>query len=166
MASLNRWQGIGRLGKDPEVRNLDNGNTVANFSIACTESYKDKTTGDKKQTTEWINCVAWKGLADIAGRYLHKGDMIFLEGKLRTRTWEKDNVTRYIIEVVADNLIMLSTKPRNEPVIMESSGHVPPAPQAIPPMNYHFELPLKNIDFSAGNSQQNSGRNSSDDLPF
>jgi single-strand DNA-binding protein len=108
MANLNRWQGIGRLGKDPEVRNLDNGNTVANFSIACSESYKDRTTGEKKETTEWINCVAWKGLADIAGRFLHKGDLVMVEGKLRTRSWEKDGQTRYITEVVLDNLIMLS----------------------------------------------------------
>lgn len=107
MASLNRWQGIGRLGKDPEVRNLDNGNTVANFSLAVSESWKDKTTGEKKETTEWINVVAWKGLADLAGRYLHKGDQIYCEGKLRTRTWEKDNVTRYITEVVLDNMTML-----------------------------------------------------------
>jgi len=110
MASLNRWQGIGRLGKDPEIRNLDNGNTLANFSLAVSDTFKDKTTGEKKETTEWVNCVAWKGLADLAGRFLHKGDLIFVEGKLKTRTWEKDNVTRYITEVVIDNMTMLSSK--------------------------------------------------------
>lgn len=108
MASLNRWQGIGRLGKDPEVRNLDNGSTVANFSMACTESYKDKTTGERKESTEWINVVAWKGLADLAGRYLHKGDQVYCEGKLKTRSYEKDNVTRYVTEIVLDNMTMLS----------------------------------------------------------
>ena len=101
---------VGRLGKDPEVRNLDNGATVANFTIATSESYKDRTTGEKKEITEWHNIVLWRGLAEIAQKYLHKGDMVFVEGKLRTRSWEKDGVTRYTTEVVADNMTMLSTK--------------------------------------------------------
>src|SRR5262249_27285065 len=104
---------IGRLGKDPEVRNLENGATVANFTIATSESYKDKTTGDKKEVTEWHNIVLWRGLAEIAAKYLHKGDMIYLEGKLRTRSWEKEGVTRYTTEIVGDNMTMLSTKRDN-----------------------------------------------------
>lgn len=139
MASLNRWQGIGRLGKDPEVRSLDNGNTVASFSIAVTESYKDRTSGEKKETTEWVNLVCWKGLADIAGKYLHKGDMIFCEGKLKTRTWEKDNVTRYITEVVLDNMTMLSSKGGNK---------------------------LGNVNGNVSHSAAGNGNNSADDLPF
>lgn len=130
MASLNRWQGIGRLGKDPEVRNLDNGNTVANFSIACTESYKDRTTGEKKETTEWVSCVAWKGLADIASRYLRKGDMVYIEGKLKTRTWEKDNITRYATEVIADNLTMLGSKNGGSQTSNGNSYHAPSNPAA------------------------------------
>ena len=101
---------VGRLGKDPEVRNLENGATVANFTIATSESYKDKTTGEKKEITEWHNIVLWRGLAEIAQKYLHKGDMVFVEGKLRTRSWEKEGVTRYTTEVVGDNMTMLSTK--------------------------------------------------------
>lgn len=101
---------VGRLGKDPEVRNLDNGATVANFSMATSESYKDRTTGEKKEITEWHNVVLWRGLAEVAQRYLHKGDMIYVEGKLRTRSWEKDGVTRYTTEVVGDNMTMLSTR--------------------------------------------------------
>lgn len=128
-SSLNRWQGIGRLGKDPEVRNLDNGSTVASFSIACTESWKDRTSGERKESTEWLNVVAWKGLADITGKFLHRGDMVFIEGRLKTRTWEKDNVTRYITEVHADNLIMLS-KSKPQPDAMESSGHLTPGNMA------------------------------------
>lgn len=115
MATLNRWQGIGRLGKDPEVRHLDNGNTVANFSIAVTESYKDKTTGEKKESTEWVSIVAWKGLADLASKYLHKGDQVYVEGKLRTRSYEKDNITRYTTEVVLDNMTMLGSKSTGKP---------------------------------------------------
>ena len=100
---------IGRLGKDPEVRNLDNGAVVANFSIATSERYNDRTTGEKKEITEWHNVVLWRGLAEIAQKYLHKGDMVYIEGKLRTRSWEKEGVTRYTTEVIADNMTMLST---------------------------------------------------------
>lgn len=110
MSGVNKVILVGNLGKDPEVRNLENGATVANFTIATTESYKDKTTGEKKDITEWHNIVLWRGLADIAAKYLHKGDMIYLEGKLRTRSWEKEGVTRYTTEVVGDNMTMLSTR--------------------------------------------------------
>lgn len=109
MSGVNKVILVGRLGKDPEVRNLDNGAVVANFTIATSESYKDKTTGEKKEITEWHNVVLWRGLAEISQRYLHKGDMVYIEGKLRTRSWEKEGVTRYTTEVVADNMTMLST---------------------------------------------------------
>lgn len=110
MSGVNKVILIGRLGKDPEVRNLDNGAVVANFSIATSESYKDRTTGEKKEITEWHNIVLWRGLAEIAQKYLRKGDMVYIEGKLRTRSWEKEGVTRYTTEVVADNMTMLSPK--------------------------------------------------------
>ncbi|HYF69795.1 MAG TPA: single-stranded DNA-binding protein [Ohtaekwangia sp.] len=110
MSGVNKVILIGRLGKDPEVRNLDNGAVVANFSIATSESYKDRTTGEKKEITEWHNIVMWRGLAEISQKYLHKGDMVYIEGKLRTRSWEKDGVTRYTTEIVADNMNMLSPK--------------------------------------------------------
>jgi single-strand DNA-binding protein len=113
MSGVNKVILVGRLGKDPEVRNLDNGAVVANFTIATSESYKDKTTGEKKEVTEWHNVVLWRGLAEISQRYLHKGDMVYIEGKLRTRSWEKEGVTRYTTEVVADNMTMLSTKGAN-----------------------------------------------------
>lgn len=110
MSGVNKVILIGRLGKDPEVRNLDNGAVVANFSIATSESYKDRTTGEKKEITEWHNIVLWRGLAEIAQKFLRKGDMVYIEGKLRTRSWEKEGVTRYTTEVVADNMNMLSPK--------------------------------------------------------
>jgi len=111
MSGVNKVILVGRLGKDPEVRNLENGASVANFTMATSESYKDKTTGDRKEVTEWHNIVVWRGLADIAAKYLHKGDMVYIEGKLRTRSWEKEGVTRYTTEIVGDNMTMLSTKP-------------------------------------------------------
>lgn len=110
MSGVNKVILVGRLGKDPEVRNLENGATVANFTMATSESYKDKTTGEKKEVTEWHNIVLWRGLAEIAAKYLHKGDMIYVEGKLRTRSWEKEGVTRYTTEVIGDNMTMLSTR--------------------------------------------------------
>jgi single-strand DNA-binding protein len=111
MSGVNKVILVGRLGKDPEVRNLDSGVAVANFTIATSESYKDKTTGEKKEITEWHNVVLWRGLAEVAQRYLHKGDLVYVEGKLRSRSWEKEGVTRYITEVVGDNMTMLSSKP-------------------------------------------------------
>ena len=111
MSGVNKVILVGRLGKDPEVRNLENGAVVANFSMATSETYKDRTTGERKEVTEWHNVVLWRGLAEIAAKYLHKGDMVYIEGKLRTRSWEKEGVTRYTTEIVGDNMTMLSSKP-------------------------------------------------------
>jgi single-strand DNA-binding protein len=111
MSGVNKVILVGRLGKDPEVRNLENGATVTSFSMATSETYKDKTTGERKEITEWHNVVLWRGLAEVAGKYLHKGDQVYIEGKLRTRSWEKDNVTRYTTEIVGDNMTLLGSKP-------------------------------------------------------
>ncbi|WP_420576640.1 single-stranded DNA-binding protein [Ekhidna sp.] len=107
MSGVNKVILVGRLGKDPEVRHLENGATVANFSMATSEVYKDRQTGEKREQTEWHNVVLWRGLAEVAEKYVKKGDMIYIEGKLRTRSWEKDGVTRYTTEVVGDNMTML-----------------------------------------------------------
>jgi len=113
MGSVNKVILLGSAGKDPEVRSLDNGAKVANFSLATSESYKDRTTGDKKENTEWHNVVAWRGLAEICEKYLHKGDKVYIEGKMRTRSWEKDGVTRYTTEIIADNIVLLGGKSRS-----------------------------------------------------
>jgi single-strand DNA-binding protein len=110
MSSVSKTILLGRVGKDPEVRSLDNGNTVANFSIATSESYKDRTTGEKKENTEWHNLVLWGKTAEIAQQYVKKGDLIFVEGKNKTRSWEKDGVTRYTTEVLVDKLTLLGSK--------------------------------------------------------
>ena len=110
MSGVNKVILIGRLGKDPEVRNLENGVSVANFTMATSESYKDRTTGEKKEVTEWHNVVLWRGLAEISQKFLHKGDLVYIEGKLRTRSWEKEGVTRYTTEIVADNMTMLGSR--------------------------------------------------------
>ena len=107
MSGVNKVILVGRLGKDPEVRHLENGATVANFSMATSETYKDRTTGERKEQTEWHNVVLWRGLAEVVEKYVKKGDQIYIEGKLRTRSWEKDGITRYTTEVVGDNMTML-----------------------------------------------------------
>lgn len=114
MSGVNKVIIVGRLGKEPEVRHLENGAAVANFSVATSETYKDRNTGERREQTEWHNVVLWRGLAEVAEKYLHKGDMVYIEGKLRTRSWEKDGVTRYTTEIVGDNMTMLSPKGSNE----------------------------------------------------
>lgn len=113
MSGVNKVILVGRLGKDPEVRHLESGAAVANFPIATSEVYKDRNTGERREQTEWHNIVLWRGLAEVAEKYLNKGDMVYIEGKLRTRSWEKEGVTRYTTEVVGDNMTMLSPKGAN-----------------------------------------------------
>jgi len=114
MASVNKWIGIGHLGQDPEMRYMPNGEAVCNISIACSESYKDKTTGEKKEVTEWVRIVFFRKLAEIAGQYLKKGSQVYIEGALKTRKWEKDGQTHYMTEVVADTMKMLGGKRDDE----------------------------------------------------
>lgn len=110
MAGVNKVILLGNLGKDPEVRHLENGTPVASFSIATSETYKDRNSGERIEKTEWHNIVLWRGLAEVAEKYLHKGDQVYIEGKLRTRSWEKEGVTRYTTEIVADNMNMLGKR--------------------------------------------------------
>jgi len=100
--SVNKFIGLGHLGKDPEIRTMTNGNEVASFSLAMTESWKDKQTGDKKDKTEWMNIVVFSaGLVGICKSYLKKGSKVYLEGKLQTRKWtDKQGVEKYTTEIV------------------------------------------------------------------
>jgi len=101
---------IGNLGKDPEIKYLESKVPVANFTLATNSTWKDKD-GSKQEHTEWHNIVLWRGLAELSEKYLHKGDKVYIEGRLKTRSWEdKDNVKRYTTEIVAENMTMLSGK--------------------------------------------------------
>ena len=114
MASVNKWIGIGHIGQAPELKYMPNGEAVCNISIACSDSYKDKTTGEKKEVTEWVRIVFFRKLAEIAGQYLKKGSQVYIEGALKTRKWEKDGHTNYTTEVVADTMKMLGSKRDDE----------------------------------------------------
>lgn len=111
MASLNKATLIGNLGRDPEMKYLASGDAVTNFSIATTETWKDKTSGEKKEAVEWHNISAFGKLAEICGQYLKKGSQVYIEGKIQTRKYDKDGVTHYATSIKADNLIMLGGKP-------------------------------------------------------
>ena len=111
MAGVNKVILVGNLGKDPEVKYLDSGVAVANFSLATTESYKNKE-GERVNQTEWHNIVLWRGLAEVAEKWLKKGSSVYIEGKIKTRKWEdKNGNTRYNTEILADNMTMLGGKP-------------------------------------------------------
>ena len=121
MSGVNKVILIGNLGKDPEVRYLDNGVAVANLSLATSENYKNKD-GEKVTQTEWHDIVLWRGLAEVAEKYLKKGSSVYIEGKLRTNKWvDKDENTRYKTEVLADKLTMLA-RSQNQEQSSESSS--------------------------------------------
>ena len=102
---------VGNLGKDPEVRYMPNGNAVANLTLATTESWKDKQTGDQQEKTEWHRIVMFRRLAEIAGEYLKKGSQVYIEGKLQTRKWQDNSGNdRYTTEIVADEMQMLGSR--------------------------------------------------------
>jgi len=147
MAGVNKVILIGNLGADPEIRHLQNGASVANFRLSTSETHKDKTTGEKREQTEWHNVVAWRGLAEITEKYVRKGSKIYVEGKLRTRQWQdKDNNTRYITEIVADEMTLLDR------ANTEGGASRPAAASANQPMAPTGDAP--------------SGAEDTDDLPF
>jgi len=140
MAGINKVILLGNLGKDPETRTLESGVKVVTFSLATTEVYKNKA-GEKTSSTEWHNIVLWRRLAEIAETYLKKGTQIYLEGKIRSRSYDdKDGIKRYITEVVGDTFTMLGGR--------KAEDAAAPAKVAEPVADENFTV------------------NESDDLPF
>lgn len=112
--SINKAILVGNVGKDPEVRYLDNGVAVATITLATTERGYTLANGTQvPERTEWHNIVAWRGLAEIAEKYIKKGTQLYVEGKISTRKWEKDGITRYSTEIVAENIELLGRRPEN-----------------------------------------------------
>jgi single-strand DNA-binding protein len=111
MASVNKVILIGHLGADPEVSTTQQGTSLAKFRIATTDTWKDRSTGERQERTEWHSIVAWDKLAQICGEYLHKGKMVYVEGSLQTRSWDDANgQKRYKTEIKANNVLMLSPR--------------------------------------------------------
>jgi single-strand DNA-binding protein len=126
MAGINKVIIVGHLGKDPEVRYTPSGSAVANFSVATSETWKDKTTGEKKERTEWHRIVAWDKLGEICGEYLSKGRQVYVEGRLQTRSYDdKEGVKRYTTEIIATDVQFLGPK--------DSGGGRPSSSGGAPP---------------------------------
>jgi single-strand DNA-binding protein len=131
--SVNKVILVGHLGNDPEVRALEGGVNLARISVATTETYTDKNSGDKVSNTEWHRVVMWRGLATVAEKYLKKGSLVYIEGKLRTRSWEDENKqTRYTTEIVADNMTMLGSRGERGDGNTENVEQQPATPKAAP----------------------------------
>ena len=165
MPGVNKVILIGNLGKDPEVRYLEGGIAVANFPIATTESFRDKN-GNKNEQTEWHQIVLWRRLAEVAEKYLRKGQMVYLEGKIRSRTWDdKDGNKRYTTEIFGDVLTILSR--REEPTGMQqrtgTNGAYTPNPQQ---QAYQQQQQSVNIDPETNPNHPAILPDSPDDLPF
>jgi single-strand DNA-binding protein len=114
MAGVNKVILVGNLGKDPEVRIIGDNVKVASFSLATTETYRDKNTGNREEKTEWHRIVLWRGLAEVAEKYLKKGSQIYLEGKLQTRSWGEEGNKKYTTEVIGENFTILGRKPQED----------------------------------------------------
>ena len=148
--SINKVILIGNVGKDPEVRHLDSNVSVANFTLATSENYTNKS-GEKVTTTEWHNIVCWRGLASIAENYIRKGSQIYVDGKIRTRSYDApDGSKRYITEILADSLQLLGKKVEGS--VVEGSKITDAG---------HVSEPNNDSDAYRGN-----GEKEEDDLPF
>ncbi|MFA5679566.1 MAG: single-stranded DNA-binding protein [Pseudomonas sp.] len=123
---------IGNVGGDPEVRYMPNGNAVANITLATTDSWKDKQTGQQQERTEWHRVVFFGRLAEIVGEYVRKGSKLYIEGRLQTREWEKDGVKRYTTEIVVDiggQMQLLDSRGQGEGMAPQRQPQSRPAPQ-------------------------------------
>ena len=130
MSSLNKAILIGNLGKDPEIRHGKDGGQIASFSIATSETWKDKTTGEKKEKTEWHNISVFGRLAEIVGQYLKKGSTVYVEGRITTEKWtDKEGNDRYTTKIIANEMKMLGGKKDGENgKVQSNNAPVPSAP--------------------------------------
>jgi single-strand DNA-binding protein len=159
MRGVNRVTLIGNLGKDPEIQYLEGNIAVAKFPLATTESFKDKN-GQMVSQTEWHTVVLWRGLAELAQRYLHKGSLVYIEGRLRTRNWEdKDKNKRFATEVVGDNLVMLDKRKDAEHYGSSTDGSTTDIS--------HFQVPESIISMDGSPKAETPPANpDKDNLPF
>ncbi|KGQ70866.1 single-stranded DNA-binding protein [Chelonobacter oris] len=160
MAGVNKVIIVGNLGNEPEIRTMPNGEAVANISVATSESWRDKNTGEMREVTEWHRIVLYRRLAEIAGEYLHKGSKVYVEGRLKTRKWQDQNgQDRYTTEIQGDSLQMLDSRGERA----QGGGYAPqqqsggysapaasrpapaaqkPAVQPEPPIDFDDDIPF------------------------
>ncbi len=151
MRGVNKVVLIGNLGKEPDLQYLEGNIAVAKFPLATTETYKDKS-GTLVSQTEWHTIVLWRGLAELAQKYLHKGSLVYIEGRIRTRNWEdKDKNKRFSTEIVGDNLVMLDKRKEHG----DTGGSDGPS---------HDSAIIPDMNFDSGGST--AGNITKDDLPF
>ena len=149
MAGINKVILVGNLGRDPEMRYTQNGVAVCSFSLATSETYRDRTSGEKVTQTEWHNIILWRGLAETAEKYLRKGSSVYIDGKIRNRKWEdQQGQTRYTTEIIADTMQMLDRR---------DSSAAPAQPTAQPAAAPAQHTPAP---------EQPSAAPEPDDLPF
>lgn len=156
--SVNKVILIGRLGKDPETRYMTNGEAVSNVSLATSENYKDKS-GEKQERTEWHNLVFYRRLAEIAGEYLKKGSMIYVEGRIQTRKWQdKEGKDRYTTEIIVNEMTMLGGKSGGAGSfeVVENQSSPSSAPARSAPVSKPAAAPAGKSNFD----------NFDDDIPF
>lgn len=155
MASINKVILVGNLGQDPEVKYMPSGGAVANISIATTDSWKDKATGEKKDKTEWHRVVFFNRLAEIVGEYLRKGSQVYIEGNLRTRKWQdQGGQERYTTEIVAREMQMLGSRAGGSSDFQQSPSQSSAPAQASQKPAQQSSEPPQNFD------------NFDDDIPF
>jgi len=131
--SVNKVILVGNAGKDPEVRYLEKNVAVANFTFATTDrAYTTQNGVQVPERTEWHNIVAWRGLAELAEKYIRKGSQLYIEGKIQTRSWEKEGIKRYTTEIFADNIQLLGKKPENHEIVTSVAAPVAESIQAPP----------------------------------
>lgn len=156
---LNKVQLIGRLGGQPEVATTQGGVTITKFTLATSESFRDKQTGERREETEWHRIVMFGKLAEIANQYLGKGDLVFVEGKIKTQVWEKDGAKRYNTEVVCNEMKMLGGK-------SESSGQQGGGSQQQPRQSQQQRPPQQQRQPVAAQVPPQGFDSDEDDIPF
>ncbi|MEM7162691.1 MAG: single-stranded DNA-binding protein [Bacteroidota bacterium] len=155
---------VGNLGKDPEIRHLENGATLARFPLATSETYTDRNTNEKRTLTEWHNVVLWRGLAQIAEKYLMKGKQVYIEGKIKTRQWtDQEGNTRYTTEIVGDQMQLLGRADNGN----QDNSFQNQATSAQPrEMNTTMQAAKAFSESAPSNSGMGQQSSEEDDLPF
>lgn len=147
MAGINKVIIVGNLGNDPEMRTMPNGEAVANISVATSEAWNDKNTGERRELTEWHRIVFYRRQAEVCGQYLRKGSKVYIEGRLRTRKWQDQNgQDRYTTEIQGDVLQMLDSRSSSNGYEGQQTTHQEQTPSAPPPMtpsdNFDDDIPF------------------------